>query len=88
MSIIVEEITELDKITELALAVTLSERAQLLEALEYSLLSESEKAHHDAWLTEIERRVAEVESGEVETFDGDQVMAEARAMLRDLPVER
>ena len=43
MSIIVEEITELDKITELALALTLSERAQLLEALEYSLLSESER---------------------------------------------
>lgn len=88
MSIIVEEITELDRVTGIALGLTLSERAQLLEALEYSLLSESEKAHQDAWLKEIERRVAEVESGEVETFDGDQVMAEARAMLRDMQTTR
>ncbi|MGB5015063.1 MAG: addiction module protein, partial [Pyrinomonadaceae bacterium] len=68
MSIIVEEITELDKITEIALGLTLSERAQLLEVLQYSLLTEQERAVEDAWLKEIERRVAEVDSGEVETF--------------------
>ena len=81
MGSIVEEITGLDKITEIALGLTLNERAQLLEAIEYSLLSKPERAEQDAWFQEIERRVAEVEAGEVETIDGDQVMAEARAML-------
>ena len=88
MSTIVKEIAGLDKITELALGLTLNERAQLLEAIEYSLLSEPERAEQDAWFQEIERRVAEVEAGEVETIDGDQVMAEARAMLREMQTTR
>ena len=88
MGSIVEEITGLDKITEIALGLTLNERAQLLEAIEYSLLSEPERAEQDAWFQEIERRVAEVEAGEVETIDGDQVMAEARAMLREMQTTR
>ena len=58
--------------------------AQLLETLEYSLLTESEKTDRDAWLNELERRVAEVASGEVETIDGEQEMAEAHEMLRNL----
>ena len=88
MSTIVEEITDLDRITEVALGLPLSERAKLLEAIESSLLSEAERTEQDAWFKEIERRVAEVELGEVETIDGDQVMAEARAMLRDMRVTR
>ena len=74
--------------TVTALGLTLNERAQLLEAIEYSLLSEPERAEQDAWIKEIERRVAEVEAGEVETIDGDQVMAEARAMLREMQTTR
>lgn len=88
MGSIVEEITGLDKITEIALGLTLNERARLLEAIEYSLLSEPQRAEQDAWFQEIERRVAEVEAGEVETIDGDQVMAEARAMLREMQTTR
>ena len=88
MSTIVEEITALDNITEIALGLTLNERARLLEAIEYSLLSEPQRAEQDAWFQEIERRVAEVEAGEVETIDGDQVMAEARAMLREMQTTR
>lgn len=61
---------------------------QLLEAIEYSLMSEPQRAEQDAWVKEIERRVAEVEAGEVETIDGDQVMAEARAMLREMQTTR
>ena len=88
MGSIVKEITGLDKITEIALGLTLNERARLLEAIEYSLLSEPQRAEQDAWFQEIERRVAEVEAGEVETIDGDQVMAEARAMLREMQTTR
>ena len=88
MGSIVEEITGLDKITEIALGLTLNERTRLLEAIEYSLLSEPQRAEQDAWFQEIERRVAEVEAGEVETIDGDQVMAEARAMLREMQTTR
>ena len=88
MGSIVEEITGLDKITEIALGLTLNERTQLLEAIENSLLSEPQRAEQDAWFQEIERRVAEVEAGEVETIDGDQVMAEARAMLREMQTTR
>ena len=88
MSTIVEEITALDNITEIALGLTPNERSRLLEAIEYSLLSEPERAEQDAWFKEIERRAAEVEAGEAETIDGDQVMAEARAMLRDMQTTR
>lgn len=88
MSTITEEIVTSERVTEMALGLSPSDRAQLLDALEYSLLTESEKADRDVWVKELERRVAEVESGEVETIDGEQVMAEARAMLRDMQTTR
>lgn len=73
--------TDLDKITEVALGLTRNERAQLLDAIEYSLLSGPERAEQDAWFKEIEGRAAEVETREGETIDDDQIMAEARTML-------
>ena len=83
MSTITDEVVTSDRVTELALGLSLGERAQLLEDLEFSLLTESEKAKRDLWIKELERRVAEVESDDVETIDGEQVMAEAREMLRN-----
>lgn len=41
-----------------------------------------------AWETEIERRVREIDSGEVELIDGEVVMAEMRALLAESPRAR
>jgi putative addiction module component (TIGR02574 family) len=84
MSTITEEIISIERVTEMALGLSKGDRAQLLEALEYSLLTESERADRDVWIKELERRVTEVESGDVETINGEQVMAEAYEMLRNL----
>lgn len=84
MGTITEETISSERVTEMALGLSPGDRAQLLDALEYSLLTESEKADRDVWIKELERRVAEVESGEVETIDGEQVMAEAHEILRNL----
>jgi putative addiction module component (TIGR02574 family) len=38
-------------------------------------------AWNEAWSAELDRRLAEVRAGAAELVDGDQVMAEVRAMI-------
>jgi len=45
---------------------------------------EDPKTVEAAWKVEIERRVAEIDSGKAELIDGDQVMREARALLKKM----
>ena len=65
------------ELAEKARGLTAEERSRLvdllLESLHESPLAEVEAA----WTTEIERRVAAHERGEVETFDAEDVFAEA-----------
>lgn len=37
--------------------------------------------HEEAWQREIERRVTEIQSGSAVLYDGDEVMAEVRALV-------
>lgn len=56
------------------------ERARLAEALIASLDQDAEIAR--AWQEEIRRRVAELESGTVETIPAEQVFAEVDELLK------
>jgi len=65
-----------------AAAHDLSEEEQ--EILYLDLAGEMEKEtpeHEKAWQVEIERRVAEIKSGSAVLYDGDEVMAEVRALV-------
>ena len=76
MSTLVEELS--------ARAKTLSaeDRARLAEELLESLDQEPESEVEAAWDREIERRVAEVESGAVKLVSAEDVHAEARRLIR------
>ena len=76
MSTLVEELS--------ARAKTLSaeDRARLAEELLESLDQEPASEVEAAWDREIERRVAEVESGTVKLVSAEDVHAEARRLIR------
>ncbi len=76
MSTLVEELS--------ARAKTLSaeDRARLVEELLDSLQGESDTEVESAWDREIERRVAEIESGAVKLISAEEVHAEARRLIR------
>ena len=76
MSALVEELS--------ARAKTLSaeDRARLVEELLDSLQGEPDSGAEIAWDREIERRVAEIESGAVKLISAEEVHAEARRLIR------
>ena len=76
MSTLVEELS--------ARAKTLSpeDRARLAEELLDSLQEASDADAEAAWEREIERRVAEIESGAVKLIPAEDVHAEARRLIR------
>ena len=76
MSTLVEELS--------ARAKTLSatDRARLVEELLDSLQGGSDAEAGSAWDREIERRVAEIESGAVKLSSAEEVHAEARRLIR------
>ena len=76
MSTLVEELS--------ARAKTLSaeDRARLVEELLDSLQGESDSEAESAWDHEIERRVAEIESGTAKLVSAEEVHAEARRLIR------
>lgn len=63
-----------------ALKLLPQERADLADRLWISV--DTPQAVAAAWEAEIERRVAQLEAGEVETIPFEQVIAELRAKLR------
>ena len=76
MSTLVEELS--------ARAKTLSaeDRARLVEELLDSLQGGFDTEAESAWDREIERRVAEIESGAVKLISAEEVHAEARRLIR------
>ena len=76
MSTLVEELS--------ARAKTLSaaDRTRLVEELLDSLQGVSDSDAEAAWDREIERRVAEIESGAVKLIAAEEVHAEARRLIR------
>jgi putative addiction module component (TIGR02574 family) len=62
-----------------ALKLTPEERAHLAERLIASLFHDQDV--EEAWAVEVERRVNEIESGDVELIPGDEVFARLRRRL-------
>ncbi|HEX2201686.1 MAG TPA: addiction module protein [Longimicrobium sp.] len=69
-----------EEVESAALQLPRTERARIAERLIASLDEDAEI--EQAWLDEVERRVREVDAGEVQLIPGDQVMDEIRALLR------
>jgi putative addiction module component (TIGR02574 family) len=70
-----------DKLFKEALQLNEAERAALAEMLIDSIDSEVEEGVEAAWRDEIERRVAELDAGEVETIPWDLVRDGLRRRL-------
>jgi len=58
-----------------------SERAELALALIESLDGEPPADVEEAWRVEVERRIAEIDRGEVQLIPGDEVFARLRKRL-------
>jgi putative addiction module component (TIGR02574 family) len=72
--------TQLDILEAQALKLPPSERAHLAERLIASLDEDGEI--EEAWAAEVERRVAEIESGTVQMIPADEAIARARQSLK------
>jgi putative addiction module component (TIGR02574 family) len=68
-------------VLEEALKLTANERAEVAEQLLASLDEAHDSDVEKAWQEEIQRRLQQVERGEVELMDSDTVMAELRKKL-------
>ena len=60
-----------------ALQLPPAERALLVQALVASL--DEDTAVEEAWAAEVKRRLAQIESGEVQMIPGDVALAQVRA---------
>ena len=72
--------TELEKLEAEALKLTAGERAALAQRLLASLEDDAEI--DEAWAVEVERRIAEVESGAVQLIPIEEALARVRAALK------
>lgn len=73
--------TRADTILGTALALPPDERAWLAEELVASLDQHRDTEIEAAWAAEIDRRIAEVESGQAETVSWEEASARIRAKL-------
>jgi putative addiction module component (TIGR02574 family) len=74
--------TLVDELSARAKALSAEDRARLAEELLESLQGEPDADSEAAWDREIERRVAEIESGSVRLIPAEEVHAEARRLIR------
>lgn len=74
--------TLVEELSARAKALPAEDRARLAEELLESLQGEADVEAEAAWEREIERRVAEIESGAVHLVPAEEVHAEARRLIR------
>jgi putative addiction module component (TIGR02574 family) len=74
--------TLVDELSARAKALPAEDRARLAGELLESLHGEPDADAEAAWDAEIERRVAEIESGAVRLISAEEVHAEARRLIR------
>jgi len=74
--------TTLEDIKEKAQQLSEMERAELARALIESLDGPPDADVEEAWRIEIERRVGQIERGEVQPIPGDEVLERLRRRLR------
>ena len=71
----------IDNLLEQAKKLSPAERAPLIDAL-HDLNAPPDPEWEAAWIRECEDRLAALDRGEMQTYDFDEVMAEARARLK------
>jgi putative addiction module component (TIGR02574 family) len=71
-----------EELSARAKALSAEDRARLAEELIESLQEEVDADAESAWDREIDRRVAEIESGAVRLIAAEEVHAEARRLIR------
>ena len=74
--------TSIEELSARAKTMSAEDRARLVEELLDSLQGVSDTEAENAWDREIERRVAEIESGAVKLISAEEVHAEARRLIR------
>lgn len=74
-------VASLERVLEAALALTESERAELVTTLISTLSPEDAAPLEDAWLAEINRRSEEFDAGGVQTLSWAEVKDRARRRL-------
>jgi putative addiction module component (TIGR02574 family) len=72
--------SQLETLEAQALKLTAEERAQLADRLIASLFEDNEV--EEAWATEVERRIEEIESGRVQLVPAADAIARARAAIK------
>lgn len=72
--------TRVDEVRAAVLALPEEARAEIIDAALASLFDPGPLS--DAWKAEIDRRSRQIDSGEVELIDNDEVFARVRARLR------
>lgn len=70
------------QIAHQAMQLTPAQRAELADLLVESLESTPPDEIQKLWVDEANERLAEVRSGKVETIPGEDVLAEARRLLK------
>ena len=75
-------LNDFDEILKGALSLPPGERAMLADHLLTSLDGPNQKEIDAAWSEEAERRMREIDEGKVKTIDGELVMQELRARLK------
>ena len=76
--------SKFEEVTSKAMALPLKNRAELAELLIQSLDEKEDEEVRSAWLAEIHRRNQEIRSGTPVTKPAEQVLSEAREILRCL----
>ena len=71
----------IDNLLEQAKKLSADERTALMDAL-HDLNAPPDPEWEAAWMRECEDRLAALDRSEMQTYDGDEVMAEARARLK------
>lgn len=72
--------SQLEAVEAQALKLAAEERAQLADRLIASLFEDHEV--EGAWAAEVERRIAEIESGRSKLIPAEEAIARARAALK------
>src|SRR5438132_4278871 len=75
-------LSNFEEILSAAPSLSPNERAMLADHLLSSLDGPDQKEIDAAWAEEAERRMREIEEGKVKTIDGELVMQELRARLK------
>lgn len=72
----------LERIEQEILQLTPAQRAELVDFLVESLESTQPDEIQRLWIAEAKRRLSEVRSGNVKTIPGEEVLAEARRLVK------